>query len=234
MTTATRILLAFCATFLLFLGGCKKTVEGEEKNWTSNVSQIQTLAAQYPGFKPPLDARLAAAQGIYDAAGELDGDAQLQKMVEANRTLMAGFVADLRSLDRKIKELREKRVEAASKAGDDSSRLGAQLAAEDAQKALDRVEATLKEGATDEAAATAILKKVHADLDTARSAIDKVLKADAAKKSEAAAAEEAKAAAEAKAQEEAEAKVAPWKCEFCDGQNPQEETKCASCGAARP
>src|SRR5690606_400790 len=97
-----------------------------------------------------------------------------------------------------------------------------------------RVEATLEAGAKDEAAATAILKKVHGDLDTAQSAVDSVLKADASKKSEQAAAEEAKAAADAKAEADAEAKVAPWTCEYCDGQNPHDQSKCASCGAARP
>jgi hypothetical protein len=234
MTTATKILWAFCATFFLLFAGCKKTVEGEEKAWSSNVSQIQTLTAQYPGFKPPLEARLDSARAIHDAAGALSGDAQLEKLVEANRTLMGGFVGQLRSLDRKIKQLREKRVEAAAQAGDDSSRLGAKLAAEDAQKALDRVDEILKQGAKDEAEASAILQKIHADLDTARAAIDKVLKVDATRKSEQAAAQEAKAAADAKAKEEAEAKVAPWKCEYCDGQNPAEETKCGSCGAARP
>jgi hypothetical protein len=234
MTTVPKLLLAFCAAFLLLFVGCKKTVESQEKAWTANVAQVQALSAQYPGFKPALEARLGAAQGIYDSASELSGEAQIEKLSEANRALSAGFVADLRSLDAKVKELREKRVQAAAQAGDESSRLGAELAAEDAQKALDRAEELLKEGAKDEAAATAVLKKIHGDLDTARTAVDAVLKADAAKKSEQAAAEEAKSAADAKAKEEAEAKVAPWTCEFCDGQNPADETSCASCGAARP
>ena len=234
MTTVTKMLLALCATFLLLVGGCKKTVEGQEKAWTANVSQVQALSAQYPGFKPALEARLGAAQGIYDSASELTGDAQIDKLSEANRTLTAGFVSDLRSLDKKMKDLREKRVEAAARAGDESSRLGAELAAEDAQKALDRAESLLKDGAKDEASATAVLRKIHGDLDTALSAVDKVLAADAAKKSEQAAAEEAKTAAEAKAAADAEAKVAPWKCEFCDSQNPQDQTSCPSCGAARP
>jgi chromosome segregation ATPase len=234
MTTATRVLLAFCATFLLLLGGCKKTVENQEKAWTSNVSTVQALGAQYPGFEPALRARLGAAQGIYDAAADLSEDARIDKLAEANRALMAGFVSDLRAVDRKVAQLREKRVEAAAQAGDASSRLGAELAASDAQEALDRVEKVLAAGATNEAEATAILKKVHADLDAARSAVDKVLKVDQAKKSEKAAAEEAKAAAEAEAKAAAEAKVAPWTCEYCDAQNPHDETKCASCGAARP
>lgn len=218
---------------VLLLVGCSKTAEGEQKAWTGNVQTVNELIATYPGFKPALEARLASATQTFDAAASLSGDEQVAKMAEANSALMQGFVRDLKGIERRMKELREKRVQAAAQAGDESTRLGAKLAAEDAQKALDRAQAALEEGAGDESSANAILAKVTADLKTAQSTIDKVLEADRSKKAEAEAKDEAAAEADAKAKADAEAKVAPWTCEYCESQNPHDATKCSSCGAPR-
>ncbi|MCB9567812.1 MAG: hypothetical protein H6710_11490 [Myxococcales bacterium] len=217
----------------LVLGACSKSVEGETKKWTANTTKVSELEAQYPGLKPALEARKASAQKIYDDAAKLDGDAKIEKLAEANRALMTGFVDDLDDLDDKMKRLREARVEAASMAGDESSRLGAKVAAVDAEKALERAEAALKTGASDEASAAAVLKKVVSDIDTAQTAVNKVISADQAKKS---AADAEKKAAEAKvddAKAADEAKVAPWKCGYCDAENPHDAGNCNSCGAPR-
>ncbi|HET6583626.1 MAG TPA: hypothetical protein VFG69_09265, partial [Nannocystaceae bacterium] len=127
---------------LLLAGGCKQTVEGETQAWETNVAKVKELAAQYPGFKPALDARLAAAQKIHDEAASLGDEAKIAKLAAANTELRKDFVGDLDGIDDKIKKLREKRAEAAAKAGDESSRLAAKVAADDAQGALDRAEAT--------------------------------------------------------------------------------------------
>lgn len=232
----TRSLRVVLLGALLF-AACSKSVEGETQRWATNSAKVTELAAVYPGFKPAIDARKAAATPLYDAAAALEGDAKIAKLAEANDALMRGFVGDLAALDAKIKALRERRVEAAAQAGDDSTRLAAKVAAEDAGQAIDRAEAALKAGAADEAAAAAILKKLHADLDTAKSAIDKVIAADQAKKDDAAKAKDevaADAAAKAAADAAEAAKLAPWKCGHCDSQNTHEHTSCQSCGAARP
>jgi colicin import membrane protein len=227
-----RTLGAWLTAAALLAGACSKSVEGETRKWTANSARVDELGAQYPGFKSALQARKTAAQQLHDAAGSLDGDAKIEKLAAANSALMAGFVHDLEALEAKVKQLREARVEAAAKAGD-QTRLGAKVAAEDAQKALDRVDAALKAGAADEAAAAAVLRKLGDDLDTAQRALDKVLAVDQAKKDEAAAAKTADEAAEAKEAADAAAKVAPWKCAYCDAQNPHDEASCKSCGAPR-
>jgi colicin import membrane protein len=235
MTNLSRVVIALFAVFALLVGvSCKKSVEGEEKAWKANVAKLQELEAQYPGFKPALQARLASAQSVYDAASSLSDDAKIEKLSAANSALRAGFVTDLDGLDAKIKKVREKRVEAAAKAGDASTQAAAKLAAEDADKTLDRIEKTLASGAADEAAANAVLKKVKADLETAESTIDKVLQVDQDKKDEKQADADAKAKAEADAKAAEEAKVAPWKCEHCGSSNPHDQQKCESCGAPRP
>ena len=221
-------------TAILLVTGCSKTVEGESKAWTANVAKVNELMAQYPGMKPALEARLATAQKSWDAASGQSGDGQIDAMAKANSELNAGFVNDLKGLDAKLKKLRESSVEVAAKAGDDSSRLGAKVAAEDAQKTVTRVEKTLADGAKDEAAATAVMKKVIGDIETAQSAIDKVSAVDkdkTDKKAEDEKAADEKAAAEKAA---ADAAVADWTCEFCDKKTPHPETNCGGCGAPRP
>lgn len=218
------------ALWLCFaVAACSKSVEGEQKRWDANVAQVRALTAKYPGFKAALEGRLARSQAIYDGAASLGDEAKIEKMSEANNAISAGFVHDLEHLDETLKKLREARVEAAAKAGDDSSRLAAKLAADDAGKTIDRVDATLATGAKDEAGADAVLKKIIADIATAQSAIDKVVKVDKAKADDA----KSKADADAKSKADADAKVAPWKCPYCGAENSHEHGACSGCGAPR-
>ncbi len=221
------------AMVALLLAGCSKSVEGEQKAWKANVAKVNAMKAEYPGFKPALEARMTAAEKVYAEAEGLSGDAQIDKLSAANSALVGGWVNKLKTLDADMKKLREKRVEAAAKAGDESSRLGAKVAAQDAQKALDRAEASLKSGAKDDASAKAVVDKIASDIKTATKAVDKVLEVDKKKKD----AKETKAKDKddkaAKTKADAEAKVAPWSCEYCGSENPHTEGKCKSCGAPK-
>lgn len=221
------------AATLILASACSKSVEGETKRWQSNTKTVSALMAQYPGMKPALEARMSSAKTTFDAASNASGDAQIQQMAAANSALMAGFVGDLGDVADELKELRKASVEAAAMAGDESSRLAAKIASEDAQKTITRSEEALQTGAADEAAAEAVIAKVSADIETARSAVDEVLEADE-KKGEAKTAEkEAAAAAAAAEKADAEAKVAPWTCEYCDTENKHDATSCVSCGAPK-
>lgn len=233
MQRFSRALFVLLTAFMMVVGACSKSVEGETKRWTANSTRVSELSAQYPGFKAAIEARKVAAQKLRDAADGLDGDAKIAKLSEANTALMATFVDDLDELDDRVKRLREARVEAAAKAGDSSSQLGAKVAAEDAQKTLDRIDGILKTGAADEAAAAAVLKKIETDLDTAQAAVDKVLAIDKEKKDEAAAAKKSEVDSKAAADAKAAAQVAPWKCEYCGSENAHDDASCKSCGAAK-
>lgn len=231
MKRYTKVLSAVMLAIGLSIGACSKSVEGETKKWAAYSTRVTELAAQYPGFKAAIEARKQSAQKIHDAADGLEGDDKIKKLSEANTSLMGGFVHELDDLDDKIKRLREARVEAAAQAGD-TTKMGVKVAAEDAQKTLDRIDGVLKSGAADEAAAAAVMKKIAADIDTAQSALDKVLAVDKAKKDEAAAAKKAEADAKAADAKAAEEKVAPWTCEYCGNKNAHDKTSCESCGAA--
>lgn len=232
MQSLTRALCLLLTAMMLFTFACSKSVEGESQRWTTNAARVTELGALYPGFKPALQARQQAAQQIFDAASGLGDEQKIAKLSEASGALMAGFVGDLDDIDDKMKKLRAARVDVAAKVGD-TSRLGAEVAAEEAQKTLERVEATLKSGATDEASAAAIVRQMKADLDAAQAVLDKLLAADKAKKSDAADAKKDAEAAKKDAAAAAEAKVAPWKCAYCSSENPHDETSCKSCGAPK-
>ncbi len=234
MKRLSQALITVLTALTLSVSGCSKSVEGESKKWDSNTAKVTALGAQYPGLKTALEARKATAKEVYDAAASLDGDAKIEKLAEANSALMSGYVRQLDEIDAKMKKLRESRALAATNAGDSASQLGAKVAAEDAAKVIERVEAMLKKGSPDEAAAQVLVKKASDDLDAAQKAIDKVVAADKAKKDSAKAEAQAEKS-EAKADEAAAAaKVAPWKCGYCDSENPHDVTSCNSCGAARP
>ncbi len=227
-----RVVFVWMMVLVMTLGACSRTVEGESKRWTANTARVAELSAQYPGFAPAIEARKVSAQKIHDTADSLQGEPQIQKLTEASTALMGGFVGELDTIDDKMKRLREARVDAAAQAGD-STKLGAKVAVEDAQRALDRAEVVLKSGATDEASAAAVLKKVSSDLDTARSTLDKLVAADKAKRDEAAGQQKASADSKAAGAAAAEAKAAPWKCEYCGSSNTHDHASCESCGAAR-
>lgn len=231
MAKLHNALLALFSAILLF-AACSKTPEGETKKWEANKKDVNALIAQYPGMKPALEARMTTATKTWDAAAGMSGDEQVTKMASANSELGAGFVGQLKGLDAKLKKLRETTAEVAAKAGKDQQ-LGAKVAAEDAQKTVTRVEATLKTGAKDEAAATAVMKKILSDIDTAQSALGKVAKVGkdkAEKKAGDAKAETDKAATDKAA---TEAKVADWTCEFCSTANKHDVKSCTSCGAPK-
>lgn len=223
---AVAAAIAFAAVAGL---ACKKSVEGESKAWAANTAAIKELGTLYPGFQPALDERLKAAQAVWDGAQGLAEEQAAEKMAAANTTLTGGFVGKLKGIDKRIKDLRSKLVDAATGAGDETDRLGVKVVVENAGRTLDQVEATLKAGAKDVAAAEVVLKKVDADLTAAQKDVDKVIAAAKTKKDEAATARADQKVEEKKAEEA----KAPWTCEYCGSANDAALTKCPSCGAAR-
>jgi hypothetical protein len=214
--------------------GCPSSPQEEQSKFERLRTDVKGLVALYPGFKAPLEARVAEASKAFDAGkAASDEKSQINMISEASRQLMGGYVSDLRNLDGKIKDVRAKIVEVSGLGTDDPSKASVKAASDDAQKALTDVEARVKTGAKDDAEAKAVLGKVMGDLASAMSNLDKV-KASITEKTKAVDAAKTKAADDAKAQDAAAQKAKePWKCSRCDSKNPVTETKCPSCGAAR-
>ena len=73
---------------LATLVGCKATVEGEAKRWQAKVEQLSDHGATHPNFRAPIDAHIAAATALYDAASDRGSEEEVAKaMAEANRML---------------------------------------------------------------------------------------------------------------------------------------------------
>ncbi len=227
--------LALCFIAVLAIAGCKKTVKGESKRWTSNNQTVDELGVLYPNFKKPLEEQRAKAKAAMDAAEKVEEKKKrISQMSSANNLLMAGFVGQLSDVDATKKKIDERIVEVSGKAADQADRMSAQQAAENAKRVLAQVDATLKKGAPDVTSANIILKKVTADLRAAEENLDKAASMAQDKqtaKTDKATAE--KAAADKAAQEKKAAET--WTCEFCGTVNKTADgNKCGNCGADRP
>jgi hypothetical protein len=228
-----RGLVAVALSAGLLAAGCKKTVEGENKAWDRNVQRINELAAVYPGFANALhEQQKRAEDAMAQARGVGNQEEAAKKMSEANDLIGAGFVYSLSQIDSRTRTLRDKIVSATTSAVEGADQVAARAVTDDAQRILTGVDATLKAGAADATAASAVLRKVEADLSSAGSNLDKVIAAANQRKAQAAKAAAAPAAGAAGAAGAPVAKV-QWKCSYCNHMNDDARQKCENCGAPR-
>ena len=207
---------------LLISWGCKRTAEDAGKSWERNQKTIDELAALYPGFDAALKERQKAAKAIFDAAQGLSGDEAAKKIDAANSALTKGFVGQLKGLDKKLKGLRSKLVDAATGTGDENDRAALKVVHSDISKTLDGIDAKLKAGAKDAKSADIVLKQIMSDVSAAEKNVKKLGTSAKTKK------DDKKAAAAEKKAEKAD-----WTCEYCQSKNKHTHTKCESCGASR-
>lgn len=218
------------AAALACFSACKKSVEAQSARYDKSKQQLSELKALYPGFAGLIDSRLAAGEKLAEeAVGLSDEEAAADKFSAANKKLTGGFVTDLLKIEAKVSGLKEKMVDATAASAGKALSEAAKLASAQATKTLSSVEATLKAGAKEEAAAKAIVGKALRDLTSAEKGLGKVTTAAASKKSE-----EKTKSTEAKAEKaEQKAAKANWTCEYCTASNKHDSHKCDSCGAAR-
>lgn len=222
-------LRVFLMCLLVWGFGCKKSVEDLEKGWTSNLSTVDGLAANYPAFKDAIGERKAAAQALYDAAQSLDGDEKRDKLSDANGLLLKGFIGQLRNLDKSKTSLRAKLTAATTSSGDLAYLEAAKMMNAQASRILNEVDSKLKVGAKNAAGADAVLAKITKDLKTLKKqASDLAKKAKGSKVASEKAAKAKSAAEQTKANEKK-----PWVCEYCKSSNSAALNKCENCGASR-
>jgi hypothetical protein len=226
-----RTMAIGCVALLLVVAACKKSVEGEAKRWTSANSTVDELIVLYPGFKAALEEQRQKAKAAMDAAEAISEETQrIDKMAAANTLLTSGFVGQLRDADRTIKKIREKAIEISGKATDESDRMTARQAADQANRVIAQVEGSLRQGVPDAASAAIMLRKVTEDLRAAQDNLERAARIAQDKRRATEAAEQAE---KAPANTEPPAAQA-WTCEYCDHKNPSDSTTCQNCGAARP
>ncbi|MDF1566131.1 MAG: hypothetical protein P1V51_24075 [Deltaproteobacteria bacterium] len=259
MARLARSLSALLVASALLLTGCSKSVEGESKAWTSNKAAADQLAVLYPAFSAPIKARIAEGEKAWaEAAGIADEKAKIEKMAEANKAVSGGFLGILKGLEQRTTKIRQNLVRVGGLTFDEADRMSAKAAIDDGNRILTGVDATLKAGAPDVNAATALLEKVKRDLDSVEKNLS-TLEANFKRKQKAAAnlpaqapaaVPAAGAAAGATAAGAAAGAPAPagapaaagtaapaaaaaqaWKCEYCDATNEGTAKACKNCGA---
>lgn len=94
---------------LITLWACKKTVEGETRNWEANVSKLKKLRATYPAFASVLDDELKRAEAKWkEAQGIGNEEEKIKKMSDANYTFTQGFVYELSNLETRMETMKRK------------------------------------------------------------------------------------------------------------------------------
>ncbi len=221
--------LLFAAMLLLIASGCKKSVEGETKNWDANVQNVKTLQSKFPGFKAPLQSVLDDATRVMDESRSMsDEAAKIAKMADANAILGGGWVSDLSNVDSWKKNLRDKVTDVNKSKLDEADRMGAQFAINNADRILNGLDRTLQNGASDRGTAESILRSLKSEIDGAITDLGKVMSNVTAKQNQS---DQDKKVTEDKAKAE-EQKLADWKCAYCDKMNAYDAKECAGCGAA--
>lgn len=232
MKRSTIVLLAIAIGSLF--AACKKTEEGESRQWKRSLEDLGGLSVTYPGFKAALqDLQSKAERAMDEAIAVADKEARIEAMAKANRMLSTGFTDGLRKADDRIKKLRKRLVDLAGSAATDAEKLSLAEAKTQVEKAIESAETKLRQGASDVATAATVVKNATKDLDFARDALKGVsdrISARVRSEKNAKAAQVDKEAAAAQAEE---AKVAPWTCEYCSHENPHDAAKCSNCGAPK-
>jgi len=225
------------ASMMLGAAACKKTVEGENKAWDRNLAKVGELVALYPGFATALKEQQKRAEDAMAAArGISNHEEAAKKMADANALLDSSFVSKLGGIGDKQKQVREKSVTVSSAATDPADAAAAKAAVDDAQRILKNVDDALKTGAPGADAATAVVRKIEDDLQSAGSNLDKVIAAAKAKKEAAAKAATVApgAAGGGPGAAGAVAKAPDWQCPYCKHMNPDARATCTQCGASKP
>jgi chromosome segregation ATPase len=229
-----RGLVAVALGATLLAGGCKKTVEGENKAWDRNIQRINQLAAVYPGFASALQEQQKRAEDAMTAARSIGSQEEAaKKMAEANALIDSGFVYTLSQIDSRTRTLRDKIVTVTTEAEHGADQVAAKALTDDAQRILQNVDATLKQGAPNAGAAQMVLAKVEQDISSAGANLDKIIAAARQRKAEAAKATAAAPAAGAAGAPGAPVAKVQWKCSYCSHMNDDSRQKCENCGAPR-
>jgi chromosome segregation ATPase len=229
----TTLLTAFVA-FLLLASCGKATTESETKRWEASQETINTLSAQYPGFKPALKEALDAAKLKWEAATKVSGEEQqIEAMRTANKTARPQFVNQLDDMSDKMETLKDLVTDATQAGGTDhADNQALATARREADISLGNAEKALKTGSVATIdAANAIVGKVSDELESATKRIKKVMETAKGKKSEAKAAaksEEEKAAATEAAKVDAQKSI---KCDYCGTMNAHDALECSNCAA---
>lgn len=234
-----RIYVPAVALFAVFLlAGCGgKNPEKQLAKWDREVQAAKQLIAANPAFAGVLEAEMTAAEKTLESAKTVsDAKEKAKKISTATKMLRGGVFGKLRRVKTEISEVRKQIVEAAAVGRDDSDRLAAYQAGDQAKEILAKAEQKLSRGASDPAQAMALLNETYTELDAISDTLDSLIervekKTEAAGNARKTTVGTDKTGTAAKPPPPPVAKM--WTCEYCGGKAKGDAVKCPHCGAAR-
>ena len=219
------------AALLVLFSACKKTLEGESSKWTRNQEKINQLKVQYPGFSQALNTTYTEASGLMDQTQNMaDGEEKIAQMAKANSLLSSGWISDLERIEGKKSDLRKKVTDINLSSMDAADMIAAEFTVKNADRTLQNIDNSLRNGATDPNSAASLLSTLQSQLTDAGKDMDKIIANMASKEKKA---EEKAQDDKQQAQDEKES-VADWKCAYCEKMNPHDARECSGCGAGKP
>lgn len=211
------------ALFTLIIYSCGPSVEGESKSWKRNVEQLKKLKADYPGYVKVIDARIAEAKKVYDAASSIkDEKEKAAKMSQANSMLSTGCVGNLKNMKSKIKEVKSKKKELKALGKTEADIRLIKIVAEDANDAVKKALKVLN--AKEDKAKCDYVGEAYDNLDATVKDIKKRISSIKDKIQE----QKDSTKKVVKKTDDANKMV---KCEYCGTKNKASNAKCKSCGA---
>jgi chromosome segregation ATPase len=217
---------------VVFFAACKKSVEGENKQWDYAVKELNDLKITYKSFSPAIDALVKKAESVKkEADGMGDEKQKIAKLSEANNLLSHEFVRDLKSFKDKKKQLNDDILKLETSPKDESFKQSAMTVVSEARMLLRSIDDQLAANAASIDDATSLTRKVTGNFKQAQDNVSNLL-AQISKK----AAENAPATGNTNgntgtAPADNNAQAAQVKCKYCSGMNDAAAAKCKSCGA---
>jgi len=219
--------------FLFLAVSCQKTIEGEQKNFDSNIQKLDEVSAKYPRFKGACETLKKDANKQMESARQLSEEkSKIEAMSTANTIASPVWVNNLSQMDSKINAIRDMITKAAQNAKDRNDSDAAWTASRQGEDAIREARNKLENADINNPSdAAAIVSSVMSNLEAAERRLNDVVKTAqdkvaAEKKAE----NDAKTAEDGKKAEE-EKKKAPVKCGHCGKMCPAGTAKCDGCGA---
>ncbi len=204
---------------------------GETKNWDRNLEQLKKMQTDYPAYADMIKAKIGEAEKVYDEASSIsDEDKKADKMRDANNILNQGCIGNLKNMNAKIDELKNKKKELKNmlQGRPESDIEFAKLIIDDSKDAVKKAEKVLTKKAEKLDSNPCIkiesafkeLESVYKDIDEAIAEFNKI---DTEQKNKEEIDEE---------NETKDEKAKLVECEYCGKMNEAGKTECKYCGAA--
>jgi len=167
---------------VIFLASCGSSPENEINKWETNMASVTEMKQSYPAFTKILDNDLRTAKSKWQEAQKMDGDAQIEKMAEANEIFTSSYITNLGSTQYKIEDIVKKQEKINDLKLSQIQRDNANTAIEESNMSIQKAKQILQKVVSTSDEASEVVKQANGELISATSALDKFIKANKSSK----------------------------------------------------